>query len=95
VVTKRECDSFLRTTLQAELQDLGVQTLIVCGLQSEYCVDTACRRAHGLGYEVLLVRDGHSTGRAGALTGRQIVDHQNETLGGSFVTLCAAADVFA
>jgi nicotinamidase-related amidase len=95
VVNKSECDSFLRTTLQAELEALGVKTLIVCGLQSEYCVDTACRRAHGLGYEVLLVRDGHSTGGGGSLTGQQIVDHQNETLGGSFVTLCAAEEVFA
>ena len=95
VVRKEESDAFLRTELQAELDRLGVTTLYVCGMQTEYCVDTACRRAHGLGYEVILIEDGYTTGGAGSLTGEQIVAHHNETLGGAFVTLRRAAEVFA
>ena len=34
---------------------------IVMGAQTEVCVDTTCRRAFGLGFDVTLVSDGHST----------------------------------
>jgi nicotinamidase-related amidase len=95
VIPKEESDAFLRTELRAELDRLGVTALYVCGMQTEYCVDTTCRRAHGLGYDVILIEDGHTTGGAGSLTGEQIVAHHNETLGGSFVTLRRAAEVFA
>jgi len=63
-------------------------------MQSEYCVDTTCRSAHGLGYEVYLDEDAHTTGDAGSSCGEQIVDHHNETLGGAFVTLVRTAEVF-
>lgn len=95
VVQKEESDSFLRTTLQDDLAGRGVTDLIVCGMQSEYCVDTACRQAYRLGYRVLLVADAHTTGGNAVLSGAQIVDHENETLGSGFVTLCRAAEVFA
>ena len=94
VVHKVESDAFLRTALQSELEKLGVTTLFVCGMQSEYCVDTTCRRAHGLDYRVYLVEDAHTTGGAGSLSGEQIVRHHNETLGDAFVTLCTTANLF-
>ncbi|MGI9516293.1 MAG: cysteine hydrolase family protein [Pirellulaceae bacterium] len=95
VVRKEESDAFLRTELQQQLQRLGVTTLVVCGMQSEYCVDTTCRSAYGLGYKVFLVEDAHTTGGSGSLSGEQIVAHHNETLDGAFVTLCRTADVFS
>ena len=94
VIQKEESDAFLRTELRAELERLGVSALVVCGMQSEYCVDTTCRRAHGLGYSVVLVRDAHTTGGAGALSAEQIVEHHNETLGATYATLRPAAQVF-
>jgi len=75
VVRKGDSDGFVRTELQVELQRRQIRTLVVCGLQSEFCVDTSCRTAYGLGYEVVLVEDAHTTGDAGALTAQQIIDH--------------------
>ena len=78
---KMACDSFHQTDLQAHLQALGVTDLMVCGLQSEFCVDATVRRALALGYPVTLVADGHSTLDNGVLAAAQISAHHNATLG--------------
>jgi nicotinamidase-related amidase len=77
---KRATDSFHQTALHALLQDRGVQDLVICGLQSEFCVDTTTRRALALGYPVTLVADGHSTLDNGVLRAAQISAHHNVTL---------------
>ncbi len=79
-VRKRSPDSFHNTDLK-ELLDLhAVDQLLVCGLQSDFCVDTTTRRALALGYPVTLVSDGHSTARNSVLSAAQISAHHNETL---------------
>ena len=93
VIRKDDSDGFVRTELQAELQRLQIRTLVVCGLQSEFCVDSTCRTAYGFGYKVVLVEDAHTTGDAGALTAQQIIDHHNQTLGRASVTLRRTADL--
>jgi nicotinamidase-related amidase len=97
-VRKTTCDSFHKTPLQALLQSRGVDRLIVCGLQSDFCVDTTVRRALGLGYSVTLVADAHSTVDNGVLTAAQIAAHHNVTLAsidsfGVKVAALPAADV--
>ena len=47
-VRKTTPDSFLNTNLQSVLNELDVDSLIVCGYASEFCVDTTIRRAAGL-----------------------------------------------
>jgi nicotinamidase-related amidase len=79
-VRKTTCDSFNKTPLQELLQSHGVDRLLVCGLQTDFCVDTTVRRALGLGYPVTLVADAHSTVDNGVLTASQIVAHHNATL---------------
>ncbi|MFM7461349.1 MAG: cysteine hydrolase family protein [Burkholderiales bacterium] len=79
-VRKCATDSFHNTNLQALLHARGVTHLVICGLQSEFCVDTTTRRALALGYPVTLVSDGHSTVDNGVLSAAQISAHHNETL---------------
>ena len=77
---KTASDSFHQTPLQAWLQARGVMQLVVCGLQTDFCVDTTIRRALALGYPVTLVADGHSTLDNSVLSAAQIIAHHNETL---------------
>jgi nicotinamidase-related amidase len=77
---KTATDSFHRTELHKLLQARSITNLIVCGLQSEFCVDTTTRRALALGYPVVLVSDGHSTIDNKVLSAAQISAHHNETL---------------
>lgn len=79
-VDKTATDSFHHTGLQALLQRLGATRLVICGLQSDFCVDTTTRRALALGYPVTLVSDGHSTLDNGLLSAAQISAHHTLTL---------------
>jgi nicotinamidase-related amidase len=97
-VRKAASDSFYQTELHALLQSRGVAELVVCGLQSEFCVDSTVRRALALGYPVVLVSNAHSTMDNGVLSAAQISAHHNATLaniGGYGVTVTAttAAEV--
>lgn len=91
VIRKIHPDAFQDTTLKVELDRLGVKNLVVAGIQTEFCVDTTCRRAYSLGYAVTLVQDGHSTWDTEILKAAQIIAHHNQNLGGWFVNLKPAA----
>jgi nicotinamidase-related amidase len=93
VVQKRHPDSFQDTTLQQKLESGGIERLVITGIQTEYCVDTTCRRAYSLGYDVTLVKDAHSTWDADHLTASQIIAHHNDVLGGWFAELKEASEV--
>jgi nicotinamidase-related amidase len=93
IVQKRHPDSFQDTSLQRELESMGIKKLVIVGLQTEYCVDTTCRRAYSLGYEVTLIKDAHSTWDTDLLTAPQIVAYHNEVLGGWFAKLKAADEI--
>lgn len=80
IIEKHTIDSFYKTELDAELRHLGIKTLIICGMQTEYCVDTICRRAFTMGYNAYLVADGHTTHDNGILTAAQIIAHHNHAL---------------
>lgn len=77
---KRASDAFHDTGLQQELAGRSVTRVVICGLQSDYCIDSTTRRALGLGYEVTLVSDGHSTCDNGMLAAAQISAHHTQTL---------------
>lgn len=80
LLRKKATDSFHQTELHTFLQERGIKDLVICGLQSEFCVDTTTRRALALGYPVVLVADGHSTLNNSVLSAAQISAHHNETL---------------
>lgn len=97
-VRKTAADSFHHTDLDAVLKSLGVSSLVVGGLQSDFCVDTSVRRALSSGYDVQLIEDGHSTIAEGGLTAPQIIAHHTRILShlqnfGPTMGLRKAADV--
>ena len=98
VLRKTASDAFLRTALSELLASRAITKLIVCGLQSEFCVDSTVRRAMALGYPVVLVADGHTTVDNGVLSASQIAAHHNKTLSsiesyGPRTTVVLAAEV--
>lgn len=82
VVQKWSCDSFHDTSLHAMLQAAGIAELVIAGNSTQFCIDTTCRRAVSLGYDVTLLADGHMTNDAGDLHFDQIIAHHNATLDG-------------
>lgn len=79
-IRKTTPDAFLRTDLEAILRSHEIENVIVCGMHSEFCVDTTTRRALALGFPVVLVSDGHTSAGNAALTAQQVIAHHNAVL---------------
>jgi nicotinamidase-related amidase len=84
VIEKRNCDAFQDTDLQSRLEALGISNIVLAGMCSDYCVDTTCRRAFSLGYEVVLASDAHTTLSKDHMSAEMIVKHHNVILGSDF-----------
>ena len=98
VLNKEASDSLFQTFLQQELKQLGVSEIVVAGCMTQYCVDTTCRRAVTLGFDVILVADAHTTADEGGLSAQQIIKHHNTLLdgfaaGGHEISVKKAAEI--
>ena len=93
VTVKHHGSAFNKTDFDAKLKRAGIDQLVITGMQSEYCVDSAVRGAVERGYKVTLVRDGHSTFDTKVAKAKTIIDIQNDTLNGSYATVIPAAEV--
>lgn len=97
-VRKTTPDAFYQTDLQPLLQARGIDRLVICGLQTDYCVNATVRQAHALGYDVVLAADAHSTVDNGSMAAEQIIANHNNRLGRlssavSRIDVVAAADI--
>ncbi len=79
-VRKTTPDSFYQTHLQKLLQREEIERLIICGLQTDYCVNATVRQALKLGYDVVLASDAHSTVDNGNLSAEDIIAEHNKDL---------------
>lgn len=93
VVEKQNSSAFHDTDLHRHLAAAGIDRLIVAGMQTEMCVDSACRGAVALGYRVVLVTDGHTTYDTPVIPADRIIAHHNRLLGRAFAELVAADQV--
>ncbi len=94
-IRKHHGSAFHDTPLEETLRRLGVDEVVLCGLQSELCVDSTLRHAVALDLDVSLVQDAHSTYDSGALTAPQIIEHHNRTLANYARVVPADAITFA
>ncbi|TGN93993.1 isochorismatase family protein [Burkholderia sp. USMB20] len=99
-IRKQVSDSFHDTPLAAQLDGHGIRSVLICGYATEFCVDSAARRAALLGYRTTVVSDLHTTNERAHLSAAQIVAHhhfvwENNTLSGNAVTPRPLADVLA
>nr|WP_083467107.1 isochorismatase family protein [Kibdelosporangium sp. MJ126-NF4]CEL21018.1 Isochorismatase [Kibdelosporangium sp. MJ126-NF4]CTQ95468.1 Isochorismatase (EC 3.3.2.1) [Kibdelosporangium sp. MJ126-NF4] len=102
VIRKSATDAFYGTHFAEVLREHDIDTLVITGIATDYCVDATVRSSQSHGYDVVLVGDGHTTGEDGdpdaGLTAEQVVDRHNRILkagmhpGGS-VLVVPAADV--
>jgi nicotinamidase-related amidase len=93
VTVKHHGSAFHGTDLDKKLRAAGIDRLVICGMQSEYCVDSAVRSAFEHGYHVTLVADGHTTGDTAVMKAKTIIAHHNQTLDGSYANVSPAAEI--
>jgi nicotinamidase-related amidase len=58
VIDKPGKGAFYATTLGADLKARGIDTLLVCGVTTEVCVNTTVREANDRGYRCIVLADG-------------------------------------
>ena len=61
IFIKEEVNSFLGTGLKEYLDGLPADTIVICGMQTQMCVEAAVRAAHDYGYSVILLHDACAT----------------------------------
>ncbi|MDD3214850.1 MAG: cysteine hydrolase family protein, partial [Eubacteriales bacterium] len=91
---KQFSSAFRKTGLQSYLQKLNVQNLLVCGMQTEYCVDTTIRVAFELGYNVTVPKGGTSTFDNWHFKADELVYYyENRIWNGRFAQVAAAGTI--
>lgn len=61
VFTKTEVSCFNGTAVLAHLRELGVERLVIAGMQTHMCLEAATRAAYDLGFECVVVADACAT----------------------------------
>lgn len=92
-IDKTRPSCFFNTGLAEWLDDAGVGELVICGMKTDYCVDSTSRLAADLGFKAVLVGDAHTTTDSPVLDAAAIIAHHNQTLAGPFVSVQATVDV--
>ena len=58
VIDKPGKGAFYQTDLDLMLRNRGIDTLLVCGVTTEVCVNTTVREANDRGYRCVVISDG-------------------------------------
>ncbi len=69
VILKRQWGAFYGTDLDLQLRRRGLKTMILCGIATEFGVESTARDAYERGYEQVFAED--------AMTGRCVESHAN------------------
>ena len=91
-------NSFTHTSLKQTLDKLGATHLYICGAQTEYCIDSTCRGAIDLDYNVTLITDAHTTSDAEHQKAHVIIDQTQDMLkdissSNATITLAKSSDL--
>ncbi|MEG3136217.1 cysteine hydrolase family protein [Rouxiella sp. T17] len=93
VVDKSRASCFDNTPLAELLVEQKVSELVIVGLKTQYCVDTACRTASAYGFKPILISDAHSCINTDQLSAEAIIRHHNACLNGP-VARVVSTDAF-
>ncbi|WP_137939585.1 isochorismatase family protein [Chitinivorax sp. B] len=80
VIKKQASSAFENTNLSAVLTDLSVRTVILCGLQSDFCVSNTANAALAGGFDVHVAQDAHSTWPNENRPAAELIDVTNRRL---------------
>jgi nicotinamidase-related amidase len=90
IIHKRHGNAFKDTTLGQELESRQINRLVATGLLTNGCVKATCIAAQKLGYEVILVQDGHSNFNRQAAS---VIEEWHRKLGNGIVELRSTGEI--
>jgi nicotinamidase-related amidase len=93
VTIKRRNSGFYDTDLDAKLKAADIDALVICGMQTEYCVDATVRSAFERGYRVTVAADAHTTFDSDILPAATIIAHTEHIWNGRYARLKQASEI--
>ena len=61
IIVKNVNSAFIGTDLKEQLDQAGIETLVIVGLTTNHCISTTTRMAGNFGYDVQLISDATAT----------------------------------
>lgn len=77
-VTKTACDAFYQTNLEAMLRERAIESFVICGCATDYCVDTTLKNGVSKGFAITVAEDAHTTADRPAAKATTLIDHYND-----------------
>ena len=75
IFDKRFNSAFKGTGLSEYLSAQGISRLLVCGMQTEYCIDTSVKVGFELGYEIVVPAGANTTFANPFLSGEKLITY--------------------
>lgn len=91
IVEKTEPSAFERTGMTKLLKARGIDSLVICGAQSDCCVRATAKAAQEAGYGVTVVKDAHSTFDSSEGKAKDLRQAINDELAAAGIELLPAA----
>ena len=80
IFEKQYNSAFHKTDLDTYLKSKGIGTLVLMGLQTEYCIDATLKQAFSLDYEILIPKDTNTTFDNEYLSGEKLYEFYNKSI---------------
>ncbi|SFC15954.1 cysteine hydrolase family protein [Clostridium uliginosum] len=77
IIEKQYNSSFKNTELKEYLDSKNIDTLILVGMQTEYCIDTTCKVAFEYGFKLIIPEETNTTFDNGCISGKDIYKYYN------------------
>lgn len=77
IVEKRFNSSFRNTDLREYLIERNIATIILVGMQTEYCFDATCKVGFEYGYNLIIPEGANTTFDNEYMSGKEIYDYYN------------------
>lgn len=75
IFEKQYNSAFIKTGLHEYLQDTGAKNIILCGMQTEYCLDATCKVAFEYEYEVTIPQSTTTTFDNAFASGKELAGY--------------------
>ncbi|HWS30622.1 MAG TPA: cysteine hydrolase family protein [Clostridia bacterium] len=95
VFDKRHSSSFYQTGLKEYLREKGIQTIILAGMETGFCINATVQAGFEHGFEMLIPESGHTAGDYGApfMSAERSVTYHNALWDGRFGRVLRVEDV--
>lgn len=77
IVEKRFNSAFRNTELKKYLDERDIDTIILVGMCTEYCIDATCKVAFEYGYNLIIPEEANTTFDNEYMSGKEIYEYYN------------------